>query len=84
MRSPCHRGRFLCRAIDQEHAGRTVTLKDIQAARRARRRSLRGEINQKVSRVADFLPRRTEATPTPKADPLVPQRPKLRLYHEDE
>ncbi len=79
-----HRGRFLCRAIDQEHAGRTVTLKDIQAARRARRRSLRGEINQKVSRVADFLPRRTEATPTPKADPLVPQRPKLRLYHEDE
>lgn len=79
-----HRGRFLCRAIDQEHSGQTVTLKDVQTARRARRRSLRGEINQKLSRVADFLPRRSEATPTRKADPSARPTPKLRLYYEDE
>ncbi len=78
-----HRDRFLCRAIDQEHAGQTVTLKDIQAARRARRRSLRGEINRRVSRVADFLPRHPGTAPTPKADPPARPRPKLRLYYED-
>ncbi len=78
-----HRGRFLCRAVDQEHAGRTVTLKDIQAARRARRRALRGEINQKIKRVADFLPKRPERSePAPEAVD-APRRPKLRVYRED-
>ena len=74
-----HRGRFLCRAVDQEHAGRTVTLKDIQAARRARRRALRGEINQKIKRVTDFLPKRPERLePAPEAVD-APQRTKLRV-----
>jgi putative transposase len=36
-----HRNHFLCRAINPEHAGRTVTLKDIQTARARHRRSLR-------------------------------------------
>ena len=56
-----HRDRFLCRAVSEEHAGEAVTLKDIEAARRARRRALRAGINERVARVADLLP----AVPTP-------------------
>jgi putative transposase len=29
-----HRNQFLCRAVSEEHAAKTVTLKDIEAARR--------------------------------------------------
>lgn len=79
-----HRGRFLCRAIDPEHAGHTVTLKDIQTARQARRRALREQINERVARVADFLPETVRgtapATPGPRPRPAS----KLRVYSEDE
>ena len=51
-----HRNRFLCRAISLEHAGQAITFKDIQAARAAHRRALRGQINERIARVADFLP----------------------------
>ena len=37
-----HRNRFLCRAVSPEHCGEAITLKDIQAARSAHRRALRG------------------------------------------
>jgi putative transposase len=49
-----YRNTFLCRAVSEEHAGEVVTLKDIQAARRLHRRSLRTTINERVSRVVDF------------------------------
>ena len=51
-----HHNQFLCRAVSEEHAGAVVTLKDIEAARRAYRRSLRTTINERVARVVDFLP----------------------------
>lgn len=51
-----YRNAFLCRAISPEHDGQTVTLKDIQAARVAYRRRLRNELQEKKSRVSDFLP----------------------------
>ena len=51
-----YRNNFLCRAVSEEHAGEVVTLKDIQAARRMHRRSLRTTINERVARVVDFLP----------------------------
>jgi putative transposase len=83
-----HRGKFLCRAIDQEHAGRTVTLKDVQMARRVRRQSLRGQINQKIARIADFLPDPPPPAPASScrdADiPPIRPRSKLRVYYEDE
>lgn len=68
------RNQFLCRAISEEHAGETVTLKDIEAARRAHRRALRATINERVARVVDFLPvpsqRKPQArSPNPPADP---------------
>lgn len=81
-----HRDGFLCRAVSEEHAGEVVTLKDIQAARRAHRRSLRTAINERVARVADFLPRPDQ--PAKQAPPAraaaATARPRLRLYEEDD
>ena len=81
-----HRTGFLCRAVCEDHAGEAVTLKDIQAARRAHRRSLRTAINERVARVADFLPcpgppSRLVQPPRPASSPA---RPRLRLYEEDD
>jgi putative transposase len=62
-----------------------VTLKDIAAARRAHRRALRTAINERVARVADFLPGQPDlsqpATTTER--PTRAGRVKLRLYEED-
>jgi putative transposase len=81
-----HRDGFLCRAVSEEHAGEVVTLKDIQAARRAHRRSLRTAINERVARVVDFLPRPDQ--PAKQAPPAraaaTTARPRLRLYEEDD
>ncbi|MDR6775744.1 Mu transposase C-terminal domain-containing protein [Azospirillum sp. BE72] len=81
-----HRGGFLCRAVSEEHAGKVVTLKDIQAARRAHRRSLRTAINERVAKVADFLPHHDQPSrPVPPPRPAAsPARPRLRLYEEDD
>ena len=83
-----HRNAFLCRAVSPEHAGQSITLKDVQAARVAYRRRLAGEIREKTARVADFLPamHRTEpsAPPVPNPAPApAPKRPRLRTYFED-
>lgn len=81
-----HRDRFLCRAISEAHAGSTVTLKDVEAARRAHRRALRIGINERVARVAELLADATRAPASPAAEPpALPARPrmKLRIYEED-
>lgn len=80
-----HRGGFLCRAVSEEHAGEVVTLKDIESARRAHRRSLRAAIDGRVAKVADFLPHHDQqsqpaALPKPASSPAR----RLRLYAEDE
>ena len=49
-----HHDRFLCRAINQQHSDQTLSLKDIQAARVARRRALRGQITERVRGMGDF------------------------------
>jgi putative transposase len=80
-----HRNRFLCRAISLAHAGQTLTFKDIQAARAAHRRSLRSQINERITRVADFLPDHASGTTPPAAVAPQPRRSgtKLRTYLED-
>jgi putative transposase len=80
-----HRNRFLCRAVSEEHAGEAVTLKDIEAARRAHRRALRAGINERIARVVDFLPARTDPAPRgDKPERAAPRtRSKLRIYEED-
>lgn len=50
-----HENKFLCRAVDAEHAAQSVSLKEIQAARNAYRRRLRNELKEKRERVADYL-----------------------------
>jgi putative transposase len=80
-----HRNRFLCRAISLEHAGQAITFKDIQAARAAHRRALRGQINERIARVADFLPDHARDTTPPSAAPQQQRRsaPPLHTYLED-
>ncbi len=80
-----HRNRFLCRAINPEHAGRTVTLKDIQTARVKHRRSLRTEINERIAKVADFLPDQVRSNSPPKKAATTKRgsSPKLYTYLED-
>jgi putative transposase len=73
--------------VSEEHAGEVVTLKDIEAARRAHRRSLRAAIDERVARVADFLPRQQnqQTEPVRPAKPAPsPARPRLRFYAEDD
>lgn len=81
-----HRHRFLCPAVSQEHAGRTITLKDIQTARAKHRRTLRTQINERIARVSDFLPRQTQSVVSPQqtksSGKQQPSR-KLRTYRED-
>ena len=80
-----HRNQFLCRAVSKEHAGEAITLKDIEASRRAHRRSLRGAINERIARTSDFLPARAHPSPpVPVPKPPTPSRPKLRIYQEDD
>lgn len=72
--------------MDPDHETSTLTLKDIQAARSARRRELRGQINQRIAVVARHLPDLTSAKPAPAPDPADQPRkgPKLRTYLEDD
>jgi putative transposase len=80
-----HRNRFLCRAVNPEHAGRTVTLKDIQTARVRHRRALRTAIKERLARVADFLPDQVPSNPPPEKAAATQWRsaPKLYTYFED-
>lgn len=69
---------FLCKAIDQDHQDQKIGLKEIQAARNARRRALRSGINERIAVVT---------APTDSPPPLVKtpvlRRPKLKTYQED-
>ncbi|PTW62654.1 putative transposase [Breoghania corrubedonensis] len=81
-----YRNAFLCRAVNAEHADRSVTLKDVQTARAAYRRKVRQEIKQKRGRVTDLLPAPPApifAPPTPKPEAQLPARRRLRIYAED-
>ncbi|TFI50664.1 transposase [Micrococcus endophyticus] len=68
---------FLCKAVNQEHHDQKIGLKEIQAARNARRRALRQGINERIAVVAANT---TEKPPT--AEPPAPRR-KLKVYKED-
>ncbi len=76
-----HKNRFLCKAVSPDHAGDTIGLKDIQAARRAYRHRLRAQINERIPVVTDDLPAPVPAPPEPA--PAPPPRPQLRAYQED-
>lgn len=69
---------FVCKAVNQEHHDQKVSLKEIQAARNARRRALRAGINERIALVAapTETPRITEA-------PAPAPRSALKIYKED-
>jgi putative transposase len=80
-----HAGRFLCRAISPELAGQTISLRDLQAARTARRRALRTQLRERRSLADDLVPQLTAGSPAPTPEPSR-QRPvgsRLRRYRED-
>jgi putative transposase len=81
-----HKNQFICKAVDPDHETSTLTLKDIQAARSARRRELRGQINQRIAVVARHLPDLASAKPAPAPVPVEQpkKRQKLRTYLEDD
>ena len=72
-----HRDVFLCTAISTEHQTETISLKQIQAARNAHRRALRGQIHERIAIVNPKL----DDTTTPAA--VETDRPRLKTYEED-
>ena len=70
---------FLCRAVDQVHHGEQVSLKEVQAARNARRRDLRQGINERIAVVADHGRAPAPRPPRPRTSPAS----KLKVYEED-
>lgn len=77
-----HRDRFLCRAVSPDHADRTISLKDIEQARTARRRALRAEIATRAATLAAFLPQSQPAQQA-QGKPSSRAKMKLSLYKED-
>ena len=83
-----HQDRFLCRAVAPELAADQVTLKQLQAARAARRRALKQQLRDRRSS-ADALPDDTRwqptltAAPTPRPAAPEPSRHGLRTYASD-
>ena len=67
---------FICVAIDEAHPNQRLSLREIETARRARRRQLRKDINDRIPHIADREEPRTTAPAT--------RRSKLRTYEEDE
>ncbi len=81
-----HHHRFLCRAINQQLSDQMVSLKDIQAARVARRRALRLQITERVTGIGNFWNSAKIEAPVlsvPAKPEARARGPALRLYLED-
>jgi putative transposase len=82
-----HRDQFLCRAVCQELAGETVSLKDIIQARRRRKRELHQQIEQRQSLVDQLLA--SSVSPRPSREISVasesppPNRSQLKRYYNE-
>ncbi|MEC5180892.1 Mu transposase C-terminal domain-containing protein [Arthrobacter sp. CG_A4] len=66
---------FVCVAVDEAHPNLRLSLRDIETARRARRRELRQAINDRIPAVA--------AREEPHQAAPAPRRRRLRTYEED-
>jgi putative transposase len=67
-----HRHRFLCRAICQELAGETVSLKEVIQARQRRKRALYQQIERRQSLVDQLI---VSSIPTSPSAVLAPTPP---------
>ena len=70
------RDTFVCVAVDEAHPNLRLSLRDIESARRARRRELRHTINDRIPTAVTREEQRAVAAP--------PRRRRLRTYEEDE
>lgn len=81
--------RFLCRAVCQELAGETVTLKDIIRARQRRKRELQRQVSVRQSLIDQLLTAPVpavatyEALPPSPAAPAAQPRVALKRYHHE-
>ena len=79
-----YRDRFLCRAICQELAGQTISLKEIEKARVERRKQVRAELSSRtalVNRYVEMHHTPPSAPETAVAEPApVEARPRLKRY----
>ncbi len=72
---------FLCRAICAELAGQTISLKEIQAARTARRNTLRETLTDRQQVVERYLAvHRPPETRPPESESSTPPPPRLKRY----
>ncbi|MFC4912991.1 Mu transposase C-terminal domain-containing protein [Actinomadura gamaensis] len=79
-----HRGTFICRAICPELAGTTVSMREISAARRARRRQLTRDLAERATLVDQLLAHRTGLpAPTREPAPPAPAPRRLKTYTEE-
>ena len=70
------RDTFVCVAVDEAHPNLRLSLRDIETARRARRRQLRHVINDRIPT--------TSVREEPRDVAPAPHRRRLRTYEEDE
>ena len=82
-----HHDRVVCRAVSPELAAQTISLKDLQAARSARRRQLAAQLAGRREHVDELLAAtpypadRVDAVPRTAAAPRARRR--LALYREE-
>ncbi len=84
-----HQDRFLCRAVCQELADETVSLKDIMQARRRRKRELEQQITHRKSLIdqltistSPVVSAMNKKPPVPEL-PDQPNPPKLKRYYDE-
>lgn len=77
-----HNDTFLCKAIDPNHDSSTLSLKEIQTARAARRKAVRTGLNELIAVADKHWPIGQAAKQPPHAE-LARKRPKLKTYWED-
>ncbi len=74
-----YQNRFLCRAICQEVAGQTVSLKEIVRARRQRHKQLRGQLSERAAVIEALLQVHQAPPPLIPPPPAVEEAPKVKL-----
>ena len=76
-----HEGRFLCRAVCQELADQTISLKEIIQARTQRRKQVRDDLKERTTLVDQLLANHRAAAPEIALPAeATPDRPRLKRY----
>jgi putative transposase len=76
-----HHDRFLCRAVCQELAGETISLKELVKVRDARRRELRATLTDRAALLDQLLGAPRQPPPVESPEPPAPPRPpRLKRY----